>query len=144
MLNNNKENRTIDFNEFLKQREEASNAFANGDINPLNVISAQNSPATIFDPSGYSVQGVIDVNIKNKKSVDLFKSGSTNKFEVLHKAADNNIAYWVGIQRSIVQMKGQNRSIPMDLRVTEIFRREDDQWKLFHRHADFLKTDDNT
>ena len=132
------------FNEFMKQREEASNAFANGDINSLDKISTQNSPASIFDPSGYSVQGVEDVNAKNTKSVELFKSGSINKFEVLHKAEDNNIAYWVGIQHSIVQMKGQDRGIPMDLRVTEIFRREDGQWKLFHRHADFLKADDNT
>ena len=137
-----KKNESDNFDEFMKQREKASNAFVNGDINPLYDISVQNSPATIFDPSGYFVQDVEKVNAKNAKSVEFFTSGSTNKFQVLHKAADNNIAYWVGIQRSIVQMKWQEQGVSMDLRITEIFRREDGQWKLFHRHADFLKSNE--
>lgn len=37
-----------------------------------------------------------------------------------------------------VQMRGNKDAIPMNLRVTEIFRREDNEWKLVHRHADLL------
>ncbi|WP_409527241.1 nuclear transport factor 2 family protein [Rhizobium sp. P28RR-XV] len=36
-------------------------------------------------------------------------------------------------------MAGQDGEIPMSLRVTEVFRREEGEWKLVHRHADMLR-----
>ena len=68
-----------------------------------------------------------------------FASDSENRFETLDSAADADIGYWVGFQRSQANMRGQDQPVPFDLRVTEIYRRENDQWKLVHRHADPLK-----
>lgn len=130
-----------DFDKFLKQREEASTAFVNGDFDPLGQVSSEVSPATIFGPKGDCVQDAKNVNAANAKTAKLFKASSKNAFEILHKGASDSLAYWVGIQRSVVQMDGQKEDIPMDLRITEIFRRENGLWKLFHRHADTLKPD---
>lgn len=59
-------------------------------------------------------------------------------------AASGDVAYWAGFQRSNIRMQGKVQAIPMDLRVTEVFRRQDGAWKLVHRHADTLveKPDD--
>ena len=131
-----------DFDQFMTKREEASNAFVNGDVEPLTKISTEVSPATIFGPKGDCVQGADQVNSANARGAKLFRPGSQNSFEVMHHGADENIAYWTGIQRSVVQMQGQERGIPMGLRVTEIFRREQGHWKLIHRHADKLTSVD--
>ena len=128
------------FATFLKERDAASTAFVNGDFEPLQAISTTNSPATIFGPQGDLVQGAEQVNAVNAKGAAHFKPGSTNRFEIIHAAADEHLAYWVGVQRSIVQMHGQEQGVSLDLRVTEIFRREDGVWKLSHRHADLLAT----
>jgi ketosteroid isomerase-like protein len=53
-------------------------------------------------------------------------------------AASDSIAYWVGFMRGEARMRGQADAIPMNLRVTEVFRREDGEWKMVHRHADGL------
>lgn len=132
---------STDFDEFLKQRKEASDAFVNGESNSLDNISVQISPATSFGPKGNWVQGADLVNAANANGSKHFKSSSKNAFEVLNKGEDKNLAYCIGIQHSVVLMAGHKESIPFDLRVTEIFRRENGAWKLFHRHADPLKSE---
>jgi ketosteroid isomerase-like protein len=57
-------------------------------------------------------------------------------FEVLHKQASDEEAFWTGFQVATVQMKRGGKKVPMKLRVTEVFRKEDGEWRLAHRHAD--------
>lgn len=128
-----------DFAAFLERRVAASDAFVNGEFGPLGAVSTYTSPATLFSPKGNVVAGADAVNAVNAESAKLFRPGSENAFETLHMAADETLAYWVGVQRSVVQMNGQAAGIPMNLRLTEIYRLEDDGWKLIHRHADALK-----
>ena len=128
-----------DFTQFMSRRLAASTAFVNGDIEPLHQISTRTSPATIYGPQGDTVQGAEEVNAVNARGAEMFHPDATNAFEVIHQSADDHLAYWVGIQRSVVHISGNDQPIPMDLRVTEILRREHASWMLIHRHADPLK-----
>ena len=126
------------FEKFMKERLKASTDFVEGKFEPLRQISVQQSPATIFGPKGDCVQGVENVNAVNKQGASLFEPGAKNEFEVMHQYADEHLAYWTGIQHSVLKMKGQDDPVIMHLRVTEIFRKENGAWKLMHRHADKL------
>ena len=130
-----------DFEQFLKQREKASQAYVNGDAEPLSRISAHDAPVTFFGPPGDVVQGPEQVMASHASGAEHFESSSDNRFETLQVAAGDDIAYWVGIQRATARMKGEKEAAFFNLRLTELFRREDGEWKMVHRHADFLKSD---
>ncbi|MCE7984432.1 MAG: DUF4440 domain-containing protein [Caldilinea sp. CFX5] len=127
-----------DFEQFMKQREAASAAYVQGNAEPLGELVARGLPATFFGPGGGYVQGAHDVWSRYEQDAELFAQGSRFRFEVLQMAAGPGLAYWVGFMEGNAYLSGQAEAIPMKLRVTELFRREDGEWKLVHRHADAL------
>jgi hypothetical protein len=126
-----------DFEQFMKRGDEAARAFVRGDAAPLGRIAARVSPATFFGPQGGYEQGPDHVYSVYERDAARFTSGDTS-FESLHMAASDGIAYWVGFQRAMARLDGSTEPISFNLRVTEVFRREGDEWKLVHRHADSL------
>ena len=130
-----------DFEQFMKRREDVAQAYVNGGAKPLRSIATLVSPATFFSPGGDYQQGAEHVISIQEQGAKQFEPGGKNKLEILQMSASDGIAYWVGLQRATARLKGKAEPVPMNLRVTEVFRREDDDWKLVHRHADFLKAE---
>jgi ketosteroid isomerase-like protein len=126
------------FSEFLQRRQQIAAAYVNGDANLLGQSVSHSSPASFFGPNGGHVEGADQVWSAYQKGAGMFKPGSQTNVEILHAEQSDSLAYWVGIQHATVNMAGKDRPISMDLRITEIFRREEGEWKLIHRHADPL------
>lgn len=127
-----------DFEAFMKQRERAAEAYVCGDAGPVDQIATRESPASFFPPSGGRVTGASDVAARYSKDAASFAKGSTGKFEILHMHASDGLAYWVGLQHAQVNLQGKDEPVPFHLRVTELYRREGNEWKMIHRHADPL------
>jgi ketosteroid isomerase-like protein len=125
-----------EFEQFMHKRAQVAQAYVSGNAMPLVEISTHRSPATFFSPSGGYKSGAETVIDTNKRGAQHFASGSESDFEILQMSASDGIGYWVGLQHAKVCMRDKKEKVPMTLRVTEIFRREDEGWKLVHRHAD--------
>jgi hypothetical protein len=126
-----------DFEQFMQQRQQASRAYMNGDASLFSNIIAHQFPITFFRPQGGAYQGAEAVS-SYEQGAAAFEHSSDDHFEMLHMAASDSLAYWVGFQRSTTYLRGRAEAVPFNLRVTELFRREGDTWKLMHRHADPL------
>jgi ketosteroid isomerase-like protein len=81
------------------------------------------------------------VDAVNEKGAASFHDGSTGHFEILQSSENGDLTFWTGMQHAKVHLQGKDETVPMSLRVTEGFRREDSEWKLVHRHADMPKSD---
>ena len=126
------------FDAFLLAREAASTAFVEGDAGPLLAVSVDTDPATIYPPDGAVVVGAEAVNAGNAAGAGAFGPEAENRFDIVHAGSDGDLGYWTGVQRSTVVLRDAPAPVEMNLRVTELFRRVDGEWKLFHRHADML------
>lgn len=46
--------------------------------------------------------------------------------------------YWLLVRLAAWEVQLDGQPVSMTLRISELFRRENDEWKLIHRHADRL------
>lgn len=130
---------TSSFKDFLRTRERISNDYINGHSEPLADIATQHDPATFFPPNGTTVQGAAEVSSSQRQGAQSFRDGSTGQFEIMQSASSGTLAFWTGVQHAEVVMEGKDERVSMQLRTTEVFRLEDGEWKLIHRHADMRK-----
>jgi ketosteroid isomerase-like protein len=129
-----------DFQQFMQRRADAARAYVRGDAAPLGSLVARVSPASFFGPQGGYVRGAEEVASRYANDATSFSPDGETQLEVLELGASDSVAYWVGFQHATVHRRGRAEPMPMKLRVTEVFRREDGAWKLVHRHADSLST----
>jgi ketosteroid isomerase-like protein len=124
------------FEDFMRRREAASNDYIAGDPAALQTMLTHTDPATFLPPSGAVVEGAAPVAEAQVRGAVSFGPGSTGHFEVLSSGASGDLAYWTGRQVARMDIKGRDDPVDMVLRTTEVFRLEDGEWKLVHRHAD--------
>lgn len=128
----------ISFEQLMRTRTAVANAYVNGNAQPLHEILTSSEPSTFFGPQSGPVLGADEVRSAHERGAQSFGQGSETQLEVLHHAASGDLGYWVGIQRAVVRLRDKAEPVKMALRVTELFRRIEGDWKLIHRHADLL------
>jgi ketosteroid isomerase-like protein len=118
----------------------AETALRNGDVEPRLALWSRTDPVTVFG-ARISGTGWDDVSAKFQTVASWFSDSTEFDFEVVAAGASGDLAYTVGYEHNRVKVEGQPRTY--SLRVTHVYRREDGQWRIVHRHADIPPAGDH-
>lgn len=128
------------FKQFRTHREQAARAYVRGDGSKLDALVPHEGSASFHSPRGDTVVGAQDVAARYRADAKAFHSNGTTELEVVQQAHDSDLGFWTGFQTATVQIGNAPQPVEMRLRVTEIFRKLDGEWRLIHRHADMPRT----
>ena len=118
----------------LPRMEEADTALHNGDVTGRAAMWSRNDPVTLFG-AAFNASGWDEIGPTFEVLASRFSNCESWRFELVAAGVSDALAYTVGIERTTASIAGAPAS-PYALRVTTIFRREDGEWKVIHRHGD--------
>ena len=127
--------------ESFDQAEERYHAalleFVKGDPQPVLQMFSQREDVTLCNPLRPFARGPVEVAETTGRAASFLANGDC-EFERLSSFATSEIGYTLEIERFRATIGGKEGSGA--LRVTTVFRREDDGWRVAHRHADPITT----
>lgn len=128
--------------EMLPKQVAAETAIHNGDAEPRLALWSRKDPVTLYGAKASGTgTGWDDLSAIFRTVASRFSDSTKYDFEVVAAGASGDLAYTVGYEHNRVRVEGQPRTYT--LRVTHVYRREDGQWRIVHRHADIPPADDN-
>jgi len=113
-------------------------ALHNGDVTPRLSTWSSTEPVTLFGAAVGFRAGWNDVRTVFDWLASSFDSCDDYDFELLAADARGDLAYTVGIERYRARTTSGG-DVDHTLRVTHIYRRECDGWKIVHRHGDHMR-----
>jgi ketosteroid isomerase-like protein len=129
-----------DLEEVLAQYQRAVEAVLSGDSSLQESLWSRGDDVTLANPLGPPVRGWTEVSDALRRAAAQLSDGEVLASERISAYSSGDLAYTLEIERSRVKVGGAGEAAPSSLRVTTIFRREEDGWKVLHRHADPITT----
>src|SRR5262245_8373319 len=124
----------------LPRQIRAEVAIHNGDLTPRLSTWSQRDPVTVFGAGVTHRSGWREVRAVFDWVAASFASCDDYDFELLAADARGALAYTVGIERYRAST-ATGATVHNTLRVTHVYRREADGWKIVHRHGDHMPAD---
>jgi ketosteroid isomerase-like protein len=126
-----------DLDQVLEQWYPASDEFLKGNPEPVKKMWTQREDVTLANPYGPPVRGWDRVEEVIDHATSQAREGRLVSVEIVAKHVTPELAYVVGIEHPEAKLGAREDITPFALRVTMIFRPEEDgEWKIVHRHAD--------
>lgn len=124
----------------LGRQIEAEQALIDGDPQPRLAMTSKHEPVSVFGAKVPLRSGWDDVSETLRWLASRWSDSTDYRFELVAAGVSGDLAYMVGFEHIANSVVGAPVE-PYTLRVTHIFRREDGEWKIAHRHADYVPID---
>jgi ketosteroid isomerase-like protein len=135
---------TAELDQFLEStlaaQISAERALHDGDVTPRLSTWSHRDPVTLFGAGVGCRTTWSEVLPVFERLAERFNGCDEYDFELIAAGADGDLAYTVGIERYRA-VTAAGATVDNTLRVTHVYRREPDGWKIVHRHGDHLPAD---
>ena len=135
-----------ELNDTIEAFREALRVYVKGDGEPALSFFSTRDDVTLANPLGPPLRGPAAVRTGTIDGAAYFKEGGqlqfaevSSRFEEVSRYAVSELGYVVQLERHEGRLVGGAETV-IALRVTLIFRREEDRWRIVHRHADPITT----
>ena len=112
---------------------EAETALHNGDAEPRLTLWSSREPVSVLG-AWRSATGQREVGELFRTLAETFSDCTSHVYDIVSADVIGDMAFTGGFERTQTSINGERGEYV--LRVTQIYRREDGEWKVAHRHAD--------
>ena len=126
--------------EVVQRQQRADFAIHAGDPEPRKALWSHEDPVTVLGAAGVAASGWDQCEEVFDWLGRTFTGCEKFEFEVIAAGVSGDLAYTVGYEDSVVSRDGAEPR-PNRLRVTHVYRRENGEWRIVHRHGDGLEAD---
>jgi ketosteroid isomerase-like protein len=123
----------------LPRLNEAEVVLHNGDSGPRIAMWSRTEPLTLFGAAA-SARGWAEIGPLFERLGQQFSNCTSYQNEIIAAGASGDLAYIVALEHTTASIGGKSPE-PYLLRATTIFRLEDGEWKVVHRHGDALASE---
>lgn len=124
----------------IEASRQALAAIINGDVEPFMALYSDAEDITIGNPFGPSAVGRDATRAAGSRAASNYSDGRIVSVDRVATHATNELACVVEVERFLVRLADASEPASVALRVTSLYRREPDGWRLAHRHADPITT----
>ena len=127
----------------IEAYRDALRAYVQGDPDPVLTLWSEAEDATLANPFGPPCRGRAAIESASRQAVANFMEGGalrfrsvTTSFDEVVRYGTTDVGYVVQLERHEGTLAARQERGVVELRVTMIFRREGEGWRVVHRHAD--------
>lgn len=111
-----------------------------GDPEPFKRMWSNRDDVSLGNPFGPFVRGWKQAASTMERASSNYRDGQIVGSETVSTFGTPDLVCLVEVERYRAKVGGREDLVPIELRVTSVFRLEDGSWKVVHRHADPITT----